>query len=166
MERWCDSKSSGRYKHSRLLMILHFINRFSIKLPSVLLKRSLQSVMLFLVVLDERKIPISCNWWRRAENWQLPFPYGLYSILKPSSQKSKTIFLWFTSIMRRIVLRFCVCKSYFSLILFLHVTLVISLTEVHVVTFFQFQRKLCKYGVTNISQHQGVRIVCHLILLS
>ena len=156
MERWCDSKSSGRYKNSRLLMILHFINRFSIKLPSVLLKRSLQSVMLFLAVLDERKIPISSNWWRRAENWQLPFPYGLYSILKPSSQKSKTIFLWFTSIMRRIVLRFCVCKSYFSL----------SLTEVHVVTFFQFQRKLCKYGVTNISQHQGVRIVCHLILLS
>ena len=39
---WCNSESSGKDKHSRLLTILHFLNCFSIKLSSVSLKRSLQ----------------------------------------------------------------------------------------------------------------------------
>ena len=42
IERWYNSDSLGRDKHSRLLMILHFTNYFSIKLFSVSLKRSLQ----------------------------------------------------------------------------------------------------------------------------
>ena len=42
MERWCNSESLGRDMHSQLLMILHFIDWFSIKLSSVLLKRSLE----------------------------------------------------------------------------------------------------------------------------
>ena len=42
IERWCNSESLGRDKHSRLLMTLHFINYFSVKLSSFSLKRSLQ----------------------------------------------------------------------------------------------------------------------------
>ena len=42
IERWCNAESLGRDQHSRLLMILYFINCFSIKLSSFLLKRFLQ----------------------------------------------------------------------------------------------------------------------------